>query len=96
MNTVILKEEAICKLLDSRDPYALKARDDNQLRPTVHPTLISAIYFERTPEEHWKLNPRCNICDTTGNRYRKMYIKHFYYFYERNKALAEAAATDGQ
>ena len=90
MNTVILKEEAICKLLDSRDPYALKARDDliirfdrdNQLRPTVHPTLISAIYFERTPEER--------------NRYRKMYIKHFYYFYERNKALAEAAATDGQ
>ena len=104
MNNVIEKEENICKLLDSENPYARKAlanlfirfdRDDH-LQPTIHPTLLNAIYIERAGEERWKLTVKSNIGDTTCNRYRNMYIKHFYYFYEREKAFAEAAADSDE
>ena len=100
MNNVIEQEETICKMLDGNDPYARKAFDnlfirferDNHLQPTIHPTLLKAIYVERVDQERWKLTEKGHIGDSTCNRYRNMYIKHFYYFYEREKALAEAAA----
>ena len=104
MQTVIEKEKTICRMLDKKDSYAIQAlehlfirfdRDDN-LRPTIHPTLISAIYIERTEEERWKLTIKSNSSDTTCNRYRNRYIKFFYYFYERAKALAEAAAAEAK
>lgn len=100
MKNVIEKEEAICRLLDSNDPCAHKALDDllirfdrdDHLQPTIHPSLIKAIYFDRGGEERWKLTVKGHIGDTTCNRYRNMYIQYFEYFYEREKALAEAAA----
>lgn len=104
MNNVIEKEETICKLLDSKNPYACKALDDlfirfdrdDHLRPTPHPTLLNAIYIERFDENRWKLTVKGHIGDTTCNRYRNMYIRHFYYFYEKEKALGEAAAASDE
>lgn len=101
MDTVIKKEKAIIQLLDREDPHAQKALEnlfirferDDHLRPTIHPQLLNAIYVEKADEERWKLTVKGNIGDTTCNRYRKMYIKHFYYFYERDKGLSEAAQT---
>ncbi len=95
MQTVIEKEKTICRMLDKKDPYALQAlehlfirfdRDDN-LRPTIHPTLISAIYLERTEQERWKLSVQSNSSDTTCNRYRNRYIKFFYYFMSGRRRL---------
>ena len=101
MNNVIKKEKSILQLLDRKDPFALKAFEDllirfardDHLRPTIHPVLLDAIYIERTDEDRWKLTVKGHIGDTTCSRYRNMYIKHFFYFYEKNKALAEAAAS---
>lgn len=103
MNTVIKKEETIIEMLERKDPFANKALEnlfirferDNHLRPTIHPLLLNAIYLEKADEERWKLTVKGHIGDTTCNRYRKMYIQHFYYFYEKAKSLAEAAA-DGE
>lgn len=104
MNNVIEQEEKICRLLDSQDPCARKALEnlfirfdrDDHLRPTIHPILLNEIYIKRTDEKRWKLNGKGYIGDTTCNRYRNMYINHFYYFYEREKALAEAAADSDE
>ena len=104
MNNVIKKEKSILQLLDRKDPFALKAFEDllirfdrdDHLRPTIHPILLNEIYIKRTDEKRWKLNGKGYIGDTTCNRYRNMYINHFYYFYEREKALAEAAADSDE
>ena len=101
MQNVIDQEKEICRLLDSKDPFALKALDDmfiffeydDYLRPTVHPILINAIYVDQVGGERWKLNNLANIGNTTSYRYRHKYIDYFYLRYNTAKAKAEAAAT---
>lgn len=101
MQNVIDQEKVICRLLDSKDPFARKALDDmfiffefdDYLRPTVHPILINAINVDQVGGERWKLNNLANIGSSTCYRYRHKYIDYFYLRYNAAIAKAEAAAA---
>lgn len=98
MQTVIDQEKGICRMLNSKDPSALKTlaemfiffEYDDHLRPTVHPALINAIYVAQIEEERWKLTNLANISSSTSYRYRHLYIDYFYLRYNAAEAKAKS------
>ena len=99
MQTVVNQEKGICRMLNRKEPSALKTlaemfiffEYDDHLRPTVHPALINAIYVAQIEEERWKLTNLANISSSTSYRYRHLYIDYFYLRYNAAEAKANSA-----
>lgn len=94
------QEEQIFNLLDEGNAFAvasfeklyIRFEEDDAMDFTCHAAIIRTIYIVRSEHFLWRIAADHHVGERTLYRYRKEYVKWFYFYFERLTASANSAA----